>query len=71
MVVAADLDEADLAELAFLDDAVARLDEVRRAAALRADLHDALVLARRGEHRLALDDVDADRLLDIDIDART
>ena len=43
--------------------------EVRRAAPLRADLHDALVLARRREHRLALDDVDADRLLHVDVGA--
>src|SRR4030095_10366376 len=43
--------------------AVASLDEMWCAAALRADLHDALVLARRGEHRLAFDDIDADRLL--------
>ena len=48
---------------------VARLDQVRRAAALRADLHDALVLASGGEHRLAFDDVDADRLLHINVDA--
>ena len=54
-------------ELALADDAVARVDQVRRAAPLRADLHDALVLARRGEHRLAFDDVDADRLLDVDV----
>ena len=46
---------------------VAGLDQVRRAAALRADLHDALVLARGGQHRLALDHVDADRLLHVDV----
>ena len=67
MVVAVDLDQADLAELALADDAVARFDQVRRAAALRADLHDALVLARGGEHRLAFDDIDADRLLHPDV----
>ena len=67
VVVAVDLDEADLAELAFLDDPVAGLDEVRRAAALRADLHDAAVLAGGGEHRLALDHVHADRLLHVDV----
>ena len=54
-----------------LIDLVARLDQVRRAAALRADLHHAVVLARRGQHRLAFDDIDADRLLHIDIDARS
>ena len=69
MVVAVDLDQADLAELAFADDPVAGLDQVRRAAALGADLHDPLVLARGGEHRLALDHVDADRLLHVDVGA--
>ena len=67
VVVAVDLDQADLAELALADDPVAGLDQVRRAAALRADLHDPLVLARRGEHGLALDHVDADRLLHVDV----
>ena len=47
----------------------ARFDQVRRAAPLRADLHDALVLARGGEHRLAFDDIDADGLLAVDIRA--
>ena len=47
--------------------AVAGLDEVRRAAALRADLHDALVLAGGGQHGLALGHVDADRLLHVDV----
>ena len=69
VVVAVDLDQPDLAELALLDDAVAGLDEVRRAAPLRADLHDALVLAGGGHHRLAFDNVDADRLLHPDIGA--
>ena len=55
--------------LPSLDDAVAGLDQVRRAAALRADLHDALVLARGGEHGLALDHVHADRLLHVDVGA--
>ena len=70
MVVAVDLDQADLAELAFADDPVAGLDQVRRAAALRADLHDPAVLPRGGEHRLAFDHVDADRLLHVDVGAR-
>ena len=48
---------------------VAGLDEVRRAAALRADLHDPLVLAGRGQHGLALDHVHADRLLHVDVGA--
>ena len=40
---------------------------MRRAAALGANLHHALVLAGGGEHGLALDDIDADRLLHIDV----
>ena len=68
-VVAVDLDQPDLAELAFADDAIAGGDQVRRAAALHADLDDALVLARRRQHRLAFADVDADRLLDVDVAA--
>ena len=67
VVVAVDLDQPDLAELPLADDPVAGLDQVRRAAALGADLHDPLVLAGGGEHGLALDHVDADRLLDVDV----
>ena len=70
VIVAINLDQADLAELSFADDPVAGLDQVRRAAALGADLHDPLVLAGRGQHGLALGHVDADRLLDVDVGAR-
>ena len=42
---------------------------MRRAAALHAHLHDALVLARRGQHRLPFGDVHADRLLNVDVGA--
>ena len=42
---------------------------MRCAATLRADLHDAFVFAGGGEHRLAFDDIDADRLLTVDVDA--
>ena len=70
VVVAVDFDQRDLAEFAFVDELVARFDQVRRAAALRADLHHAVVFARGGEHRLAFDNIDADRLLHVDIDAR-
>ena len=44
MVIAIDLDQADLAELALAHDPVAGLDQVGRAAALGADLHDPLCL---------------------------
>ncbi len=70
VVVAVDLDQADGPELAFADDAIARGDQVRRAAPLRADLHDAVVFARGGEHRLPFGDVHADRLLHVDVRAR-
>ncbi len=67
MVIAVDFHQPDLAELAFLDHAVAGFDQVRRAAPLRADLHHAIVLAGRGHHRLALGNVHADRLLAVDV----
>ena len=43
---------------------------MRRAPALRADLHHAVVFTRRGEHRLALPHIRADGLLAIHIRAR-
>ncbi len=43
---------------------------MRRRTALRAYLHDAVVLARGGEDGLAFDDVDRDGLLQIEIAAR-
>src|SRR4029453_10231397 len=39
----------------------------RAAATLRSDFHDAVVSPRRVDHPPALDDVVADRLLDVDI----
>src|SRR5439155_25039949 len=60
MVVATDLDQGDLSEFALSEDLVAGLDEVWSAAALSADLHDALVAARGREHGLAFDDVHPD-----------
>ncbi len=56
-------------ELALLQESVARLHQVRRAAPLRADLDDALMLARRSHHCLPFDDVDADRLLHVNVGA--
>ena len=44
VVIAIHLDQPDLAELSFPDDLVIGLDKMRRAAALQADLHDAIVL---------------------------
>ena len=67
MVVTIGLDERDLAELPFLDDPVASLDEMGRAPALGSHLHDPPVLAGRGEHGLAFHHVHADRLLHVDI----
>ena len=69
VVVAVHLGHADLAEQAGLRDLLARFHQVRRAAPLRADLHDALVLACRVEHRLAFHHIDADRLLHVDVRA--
>ena len=67
VVVAANFGVGDVAEQALCDDLLAGLHEVRRAAALRAHLHDAIVFAGSSEHRLALDDVDARRLLHVHI----
>jgi hypothetical protein len=64
-----DVHEADRAEPAFADHAVARSNQMRRAAALQTDLYDTLVLSSGGQHGLPLDDVDADRLLYPDIRA--
>ena len=47
-----------------------RVDEVGRALALGADLDYAAVLAGGRHHGLALQDIDADRLLDVDVRAR-
>ena len=68
MVVAVDLDETDRPELAFLDDPVLRVNQVRRAAALHPHLDDALVFPCGREHGLRFDDVDADRFLDPDVE---
>ena len=64
--VAADFRVRDLAEHAALD-AVAGLDEVRRGAPLGTDLHHPPVLPGRSHHRLPLDHVHGNRLLDVDI----
>ena len=70
VVVAADFRMPDFAKHAVLHDALLGLDQVRSRASLQADLHHALVLARRGEHGLAFQDVNADRLLAVDIGTR-
>ena len=67
VVVAVDLDQADLSQQPGLDDTVDGLHQVRRAAPLRAHLHHALMLSRGGQHGLAFDDVDTDGLLHVDI----
>ncbi len=53
-----------------LDDLLFGVDQMRRALALRADLHHALVFARRVKHRLALEHIRADGFLAIHIRAR-
>ena len=70
MVVAVDFDEADRPQLHGLEDLIAGLGQMRRAAALGADLHDAVVLAGGGQNRLALDHIHADRLLQIEVRIR-
>ena len=68
--VTAHLDVTDFPEQAGFDDLLLRVDEMRRAFALRADLDYALVPARGVEHGFALAHVPADRFLAIDIRAR-
>src|SRR5207302_8674681 len=70
VVVAADLDQPDLSQPALLENGVAGLDNVRRAAPLRADLYVAFVFASGGQHGLRLHDVDADGFLAVHIGAR-
>ena len=69
LVIAVDLDQPYGAEPSLADDAVARADQVRCAAPLHADLHDALVFPRRREHRLPFHDVHA-MASDPDVEAR-
>ena len=66
-VITVNLHQADLTQLACLNNVVAGLNEVRRAAALGAHLHDSVVLPRRGKHSLPLNHVHANRLLHIDV----
>ena len=59
-------DERHLAEFAGADELGGAL-EVRSAAPLRADLHDAIVLAGGLDHAAALDEIVRDGLLDVDM----
>jgi len=61
---------ADVAQQPFPDDALLGLGQMRRRAALRADLHHAVILAGSGEHCLAFANVHADGLLTVDVDSR-
>ena len=54
VIVAIHVDRGDFAQEAGLDKAVPRLDQVRRAAALRSRLHYSPVPPRGSDHRLAL-----------------
>ncbi len=70
VVIAEDLHQPDLSELPGLHNSFPRFDQMRRAAALRADLHHPLMTPRGGHHRLPLHHIDTDRLLHIDIRPR-
>ena len=65
--VAVGLDVADATQLARPKDLVPRLDQVGRAAPLRAHLHDPAVAPRGRDHGLPLHHVHADRLLDVHV----
>jgi len=68
--VAAHVHVADFSEQAGVDDLLLRLDEMRRAFALRANLHHADEPARGIQQRLAFAYVHADRLLAIHISVK-
>src|SRR5262245_48013092 len=57
VVIAIDLDQSYLSEFARANDLIASLGQMRRAASLGADLHDAIVPARGSDHRLPLDHI--------------
>ncbi len=67
VVVAADVDVGDFSEQAGFDDVFLGLDEVRRAFALSADLHDSVVLACRRDHGFAFHHIDADGFLTVNV----
>ena len=67
--IAAEVDVADLSEQPGLDNLLLRVDEVRRALALRADLHHAFVFARGIKHGFAFTHVSADWLLAVHLGA--
>jgi hypothetical protein len=69
VIVAADFDGADGAEPAGLQDRIAGLHQVRRAAPLRAHLDHSPVAARGRHHGPPLGHVDADRFLHPDVGA--
>lgn len=69
MVVAVRFDVGDLTERAAIEEALFGFNEMRRATALRADLHNPAILAGGGDHGLAFHDIDADRLLHVHVAA--
>ena len=68
--IAAHLNMADFSQQAGIDDLFFRIDQMRRALALRPDLHHAFVLAGGSQYGFALEHINADRLLQIDIGTR-
>ena len=67
VIIAANLDIADLTEPALFDDPVASFDQMRGTAPLHVHLHDPLVLSGCSKHGLSLDDIHADGFLDIPV----
>ena len=66
-VITANLNQANGAQFAGLDDIVARFDQVRSAAPLGAHLDDAVHFSRGCQHGLAFEDIHTDGFLHIDI----
>ena len=69
-VVAVNVDRGDFSEAAGGDETVAGIEKMRGAAALEADLDGPAMEPRRRHHRPPLDNIEADRLLHIDIGPR-
>ena len=61
---------ANFAQKPRLDDLLLGIDQMRCTFALGANLHHSLVLSRGIEHRLALANVPADRLLAVNVRTR-
>ena len=70
MIVAIDFDQPDRSQFSLFDDLVTCLNQVWRTATLGPDLDDSIMLACRRQDCLPLDDINTDRLLQINVRTR-